>query len=310
MLDPADLLYAKVVPIEGITILEGCTPVLIPPKFKPHIIEFRSKIARQPDLFAADLLREFEIELRDLYLGIAEALLHPALPQVANTDGDPLEFHTLVYDLDSPREAPDALKDLAVGLPDEDIMRDAEFDGNGALVRAEILWRTRGNAKHAGWDHTSLGTVRIEGLRLTAEVNSAARARRLCKLIEQRLGSSARKRPSVVQSVQSLLDHEPTPAERAESRRRQAESARLAELPEVKAALGDMMRRHYRDWVDQKIPALRERTPREAVRDANGREAVEALIVQMERDGTQMRPALDPAIMHELRETLGLPQRE
>ena len=71
----------------------------------------------------------------------------------------------------------------------------------------------------------------------------------------------------------------------------------LNELPEVKAAMAQMMRNHYRAWVDEKLPALRGRTPREAVA---------ALILQIEREGARMRPPLDPTIVRELRETLGL----
>jgi hypothetical protein len=82
--------------------------------------------------------------------------------------------------------------------------------------------------------------------------------------------------------------------------------ADLNELPEVQAAMAEIMRNHYRAWVDEKLPALRGRTPREAVRDADGREAVAALILELERDGARMRPPLDPAIVQELRETLGL----
>jgi hypothetical protein len=75
----------------------------------------------------------------------------------------------------------------------------------------------------------------------------------------------------------------------------------------VKAVLAERLRAHYRGWVDDKIPALGGRTPREAVSDPDGREAVEALIVDIERGGETMRPPLDPAIVRELRETLGLP---
>ena len=77
-------------------------------------------------------------------------------------------------------------------------------------------------------------------------------------------------------------------------------------MAEVQAALSEHLRQHYRRWVDNKVPALGNRTPREAVRDADGREAVEALIAQIERDGPKMSPPMDPAIVRELREALGL----
>jgi hypothetical protein len=48
------------------------------------------------------------------------------------------------------------------------------------------------------------------------------------------------------------------------------------------------------------------KTPLDAVADPAGREAVEALVRQIERDGERMKPALHPAIARRLRERLGL----
>lgn len=126
----------------------------------------------------------------------------------------------------------------------------------------------------------------------------------LRKLIERRLGKTARVRPSEVQSMQSLLEQEPTPRARREQHER--EQADLAAEPEVQAAIRNALRSHYRSWVDQKLPALGNRTPRKAVRDPDGREAVEALVAQLKRDGARMNPPLDREILRELRATLGL----
>ncbi|MGA8055208.1 MAG: hypothetical protein WCA12_15365, partial [Burkholderiales bacterium] len=303
---PGDLLYAKVVPIEGIAVLEGCTPVLIPPRYKTGLIDFRSEVSPEQDSSNADLLCDYDFELRELYLSIADELLYPSAPAVANTDGDPLEFHTLVYDIDAPRQAFDALKDLADGMPEDELLQGAELDAAGDLVRAEILWRRAGNPVHAGMENTTLGTIRIAPSRLEADVNSAERAAKLRVLIEQRLGDHARFRIAKVESLQSLMDRKRTPQEEAAARERQAEHERLAALPEVQAKIAEMMRKHYRSWVDQKIPALGDRTPRDAVRDPDGREAVEALINQAERDGALMKPPLDPEILTEVRAVLGL----
>jgi hypothetical protein len=109
-----------------------------------------------------------------------------------------------------------------------------------------------------------------------------------------------------VESVQAMMERAAAPDGKADRRAREAEQARLMESPEVRNAIAEQIRRFYRDWVDQKIPALGHRTPREAVADADGREAVDALLSQIERDGERMRPALDPAIVRELRESLGL----
>jgi hypothetical protein len=297
-----DLLFAKVVPIDGLHLIEGMAPLPLPPDFKPPIIELRRKMKSLGDLFGADLVRDYDLELREIYLAAADRLLNPRLPELRNTDGEPLEMHTLIFDLDAPQAALEALQDLGAGFTEPEIERDSA----GNLLRAEITWSRAGNEMHKEWDNTSLGRLRIEGTRLTAEVNSAKRAAALRSLIEQRLGDTAQVRPTVVQSVQSMLAREPSAQERARRDRRREQQSEFAAQPEVQAALNETIRKHYRAWVDDRIPALGNRTPRQAVLDPDGREAVEALVSQIERDGPMMSPPMDPDIVRELRETLGL----
>ena len=57
--------------------------------------------------------------------------------------------------------------------------------------------------------------------------------------------------------------------------------------------------------MDEKLPALRGKTPREAARTAAGREKVEALIRDIERMGPGMG-GYDPSITDSLRERLGI----
>ncbi|MGZ8396999.1 MAG: hypothetical protein ACXWVB_10225, partial [Rhodoplanes sp.] len=61
------------------------------------------------------------------------------------------------------------------------------------------------------------------------------------------------------------------------------EHNRLAELPEVREKISAMMAAHWEHWVDQLIPILGNRTPMEAVKDLDGREIVESLVMQAER---------------------------
>jgi hypothetical protein len=79
------------------------------------------------------------------------------------------------------------------------------------------------------------------------------------------------------------------------------------QLPEVREKLREMLLGHYTGWLDTKLPILGNRTPRQTVRDADGREAVEALIAQIERDAQKQTPPLDPGITQMLRRELGLP---
>ena len=90
------------------------------------------------------------------------------------------------------------------------------------------------------------------------------------------------------------------------ARARQEEHERLSALPEVQAAVQEHLRRHFESWVDQEIPALGGRSPRDAMKDPDGREMVEALVLQAERHGRNMQPPMDKSIIRDLRARLGL----
>jgi hypothetical protein len=184
-----------------------------------------------------------------------------------------------------------ALADLGNGITEPALT----YDDSGAFVSAEITWSRAGNATHADWDNTSLGFIRIVGKRLTADVNSQRRAVALRALIEKKLGNTAKVRPTVIQSAQSVLRASRTSSE---------ESPEIT--PEIAAMLTERLRAHYRAWVDEPIPALSGKTPRQAIRTKHGRQSVTALVDQLERDGQSMTPPLDPTIVQELRTTLKL----
>jgi SEC-C motif-containing protein len=301
--EPGDLLYAKIVPVEGVALMEACAPVVIPPQYKIQLIELRRKLSAASALSPAGL-REYDMEVRDVLLPMMDRLLYPKPPAVANTDGDPLEFHTLRFELHDPTVAVAQLRDLAAGVEEEDFESGIERDASGQVVRAEISW-LRAGSSGAAMQNTVLGSIRVEAGRLSAEVNSAKRAAALRALIEQRL-PEARMLPSVVQSSYAMIEEAHARAVAGGPLPREAEQERLMAMPEVQAALRETLRRHYRSWPDEQLPALGGRTPREAVQDAEGREAVQALLRQFERDMAREDPALNAGIVDELRATLGL----
>jgi hypothetical protein len=110
----------------------------------------------------------------------------------------------------------------------------------------------------------------------------------------------------VVQSSHALVEEAHARAVAGEPLPADPEQERLMAKPEVQAALRETLRRHYRSWPDEQLPALGGRTPREAVQDADGREAVQALLRQFERDMKRQDPALTAGIIDELRATLGI----
>jgi hypothetical protein len=249
-------------------------------------------------------LMRYDFSNRELYWDLVLPLLNPAPPQMQNTDGDRLSMQRLIFAVDSTAAAFQALKGLAVGQSEEELLQDAEYAADKGLRRIAFNWTKRGNSRHKGWETTIVGRIDIEGTRLAAEVNSAERAAEFKRLVSERLGEKARYRVTEIQSMERLLAEARAKPPHADTQADRDQAALMAR-PEVQAHLRGMMARHYEEWVDEKLPALRGKTPREAVRTAAGREKVEALIREIERMGPGMG-GYEPSITDSLRERLGL----
>ncbi|MBI3664346.1 MAG: SEC-C domain-containing protein [Acidobacteria bacterium] len=283
-----DITYAQVWNLPGLAILGCCAPICIPPDRKADVIGLRKKlrkrIAKQNrDLTSGGLIR-YADDIRETYLNIRDALHTP--PRLCNTDGDPLVLHSLTYRIESAEEAFEALAPLAVGRSKGDLLREAEFDPDGKLQRVNFDWLKKGNRKISSWDNTILGSITISRDSLVAEVNSEKRATRLHAEIEKRLGPSAVHQRTRARTPEEMLKDSP---------RRKASPAKFddEELqdmlrdPEVRKRVQESLQKHVEAWVDQKVPLLGGRTPRQAVQDLDGREIVEALLLEWERRGEE-----------------------
>jgi hypothetical protein len=298
-----DIVFGQLVTAEGITLLEAASLCFIPPIYKIELIDFRKALMRGGPRFTAATLCEWDLQLIERYLVIMDKVLHPQLPKLHNTDGEPLEMHRLVFDVDSPGKAFDALKSLDLGRSEEEFLGATERTARGEFKYVQFNWTKPGNQMHENWSTTVVGHIEIKGRRLLAEVNSARRAQEFKTLVEERLGGGARLRADRIQSVEKML----VDGNRAgPDSVREAESNALAEHPEVQARVQQMMAEHFEGWVTKKIPALNGQTPLEAVRDADGREKVMALVIEAERSARRMKPPIDPVTLRRVRERLGL----
>ncbi len=295
---PGDVFFGQMVTSDGVTIMEACSVHTFPPANKIHLVDLRERIGGgRPAPLTADDLDAWESELRLEYLELMEALRNPRLPRLQNTDGEPIAFHRLTFEVPSAQAAFDALKALAGDDPD---LEPGELDAEGRLRRAAFPWIAAGNPMHPE-GHTILGQIEIDGERLVATVNSAGRAARFKHLVAS-LYPAARHTGTEVESVEEAMAREGLepglPGE--------ADPDPLSDLPEVREHLAAVMASHYERWLDEAIPALGGLTPLEAVEERGGREKVEALVAQIERDGVRMNPPLDPGLVRRLRERLGL----
>jgi hypothetical protein len=283
-LRPGDIAYAQVWNLSGVAILGCCAPLPIPPSGKVDVFALRKKlrkrIAKQNrDLTADDLIR-YADDVRETYVDIRDALFSP--PVLCNTDGDSIVYHTLTFRVESAEEALDALTPLAMGRSKEDLLEDAEFDEGGKLRSLTFDWLKKGNRKFSSWNNTILGSMAISRNSLVAEVNSAERAARIRAEIEKRLGVKATHLSTVVRSPDELLESS-LAEEIAQPIYDKDFEDDIFNDPEVKKQAAESVQKLVEGWVHQKIPVLGNRTPLQAVRDPEGKEIVESLLLEWER---------------------------
>lgn len=273
-----DIVLAKIVDVDGLRTLDGFAPILIPPDAKGPILELRKQMKLAGVSITTEFLHDYDLEMFGIYHAIYDEVMNPTPPELRNTDGDPLEFHKIVYDIDSAQAAFDALKPLALDASDEQLLADAERDAGGTLRGVSFAWSKRGNKIHAHWDNTILGHITIADRTLTVEVNSAKRAKQLRMLADKLLGAIARHRATTRESTEAMLERARENSDANDARHAPAE------IPaEVQAEVAGFVRAHYEQWIRDKIPALGNRTPIQAMQDPEGREMVEALLLDMER---------------------------
>ena len=281
-----DIIFARVVPLDDQAVLVGMAPIALPPRDLSWLLDVREDIKK--DLRSERLKLNLEnlggcdSELRGAYFSAVEFLANPPRTELQNTDGDPISFVKLDYEINcSSQEAFDGLR--ALSFYQEGILDDAIRDENGNLLEANIDWARKGNKKHKNWDNTILGTLTIKGNTLTAEVNSEKRAKKIQSEIAKRLGALATFKSAVHESVGDKLEEikaqSGTPAFE-EARRKQE---KFESLPEVQAVVKAQMEAHWEGWYNERIPVLHDKTPLEAARTKAGRERLEALLLDFER---------------------------
>jgi hypothetical protein len=306
-LQPADLVFGRAAMVDGVGMIVGLGTTIIPPRYKPELIDLRNQFREGGKYLTDERLGDLDLEIRLFYLDMEDRLHRP--PRMTNSEGDPLEFHKLVYEIDSAAEAFDKLAPLCATKTQKELRESATLDNEGRIVEVEFSWSVEGFKGHSGLSNTILGTIRIDNQKMTVDVNSAKRAEKVRREVDQRMGGRARFRLDEVKDLDALMERSTPSGEKSASL---AESEELMKNPEVQAQLAEMMDKHWEGWVDEKLPALKGKTPREAVRSADGREALEALLVDIER-----RPDVgDSVAAHNLRgvrrvrEILGLNKEE
>jgi hypothetical protein len=232
-----------------------------------------------------------------------DKVLHPGLPQMTNSDGDPIEFITVRYLLAPAAKQADIRAMLAL-LPD------LQQESNTFWNWVEHKPRRSGHKKlpdsgrslisTIGSGDIVLGGIELKGKALTLSVNSEARAARGRALIEPLLDGLVQK-PSVERETVEQMQ--------ASNNRNHEDKTSLNLSPEQeRAIIHQTLADHYKRMLDESIPALGDVSPRKAMKTAKGRKKVVAWLKLLENHHAHL-PAGDPMAGYDfgwLWEELGL----
>ena len=138
-------------------------------------------------------------------------------------------------------------------------------------------------------------TIMLADSELRVEVNSDRRAKEIQKQIRRALGKDAK----------FLRTEYPDAADEVDDEEFAAMSD-LLQSAETDQVAEELLRRHYSQWPDDRLPALQGQTPRQAVRTRGGRAKVEALLSQFERSSRGAFTGPMPELLDEIRRSLGL----
>jgi len=205
-------------------------------------------------------------------------------PILLNTDKELFRFTTLEFRVKNP------------GAFKKAIEKSEKFE----LDEKENLWVwSRKETKNRG---TILGTFKINDDILIAETNSIERGKRLRKLLEKEAGEH------IVFEKFTVKEPDEIPSLSEEERIKfEEEQQKIMSDPETREILGRYYQEYYlKSWVRQKIPALGNKTPFQAVKTKKGKRKLVKLINWMERMSDK-NPGGSLMDFNLLRQKLGIP---
>ena len=286
---PRHAVLGRVVDHDGVSLLCGTHPRPLPPLHAAEVVRrARGRLRRRRAVpverlrdasFGGYLIRRWEeaVEGHDARSAMP--------PDLRNHDGDPL---LLTVDHFEVRSGAEAAVDTAIAGLNGAEQESADSDSSTwRFVRPDDPTQPEGES-------TVVGRAVLNANALRLETNSRARADALRERIETACGRRLRHRAREHSDPLALLNSAERPP-------------RAPATPEEETVVAEFKARHYADWTDRPLPALGDRTPRECMRTAAGRRAVDLLLKDMEH--LEHRGPGQPFDFSIIRRDLGLTPR-
>ena len=266
-------LLARIADAQPDSLICGSHERTLAPIRGAKVIEAMRKYFRRKGAIEPERLMEEKAAWRLLQEWSNAIMEENAPPRLVNTEGDPILLTSDRWTFDRGRR-----EEVVARIRAWD---DAELDGDRFAILRES-------------DFTVVAHLGVEGSTLISETNSIARADAMRDRIERAMGELLSK------SMRSHSDLQSTPNQQM------ASGARLpAPTQDEEAMIRAYKEQHYARWIDEAIPALQGKTPREAARSKSLREKLIWMLNDLELK-EQSQPEGTRYSVEKLRDVLGL----
>jgi len=291
----------------------GATGMRLPTRYRDWV---RGHLAEQWRNYQfnhpASTYEDFLHASSQLLMQFIEDEVIPALsapPTMITAEGDVSEFCKATFDVLDYTLALAGLRGAAEFIEDEEEEDEVSFGWSEEGESLDILRAHGPTFEHkpamgaARGGFRNLGHLLLTREALTLDVTSRRRLEAGKDLLAQRLGSAIQHCEDEIKSIQEML------AQMSEKSEKEIEEEELPE--EVEAMQAEMEAQYHREWLDQKIPALEDETPREAAKTFGGRVRVIRLLKEIEAsESARVRDGKIAYDFTELKQELGIADQD
>jgi len=280
-----DCLLQRIEEFEGRRMFGG-HGVLVQRGLLPKLMEIVEEDSRAMGRTPADYVRAYSHRWYRLVRELSEQAMRDL--QIVGPEGAAVEFCSAVYEVLDEDGLVAALSSVKV-FEDDTSHGDPPGERNFAWLESAAEGTRRG-----------YGHIQIRGGQLKLETISRSRLEIGRQLIEKNAGSFLKHLGDSFESAQAAMKR---------MSREGAPAPKPSGIPPdiERQVVLKFKTEHYAKWTDQPLPALNGKTPREAVRSAVGRKAVDDLLRMMENGEERERRSGKPAFdFSPIRKTLGL----
>jgi hypothetical protein len=272
-----DILYTGLAGARGVYFLSDFGMIVIPPRLKSIVEKGIFSIYRVQKKNSREIRHFLRFRSAEVFAFIQNVIEDYESYHIRNAEGDPLLYSTLHYKIEDLPAFLEQIDRTSIFVKDH-----VEYGGpaeDGAITRAEYIWVKKERKKSRSCENATQGLILIEEGRLKARCNSRFRAEKLKAILAGVFGKALSYECTIFEDQKFEMPEGPAPLI----------DEGLLECDEFRDVLKEIMAKHYEGWAEQRIPAIGNISPREAVKSPQGRLRVMDLLKELENRDERAR---------------------